>query len=80
MTYQPLPYEDADSTTDMRLDCGAATVEMSLPWTSPDLTAKVMGAAPSIAYDDYPREIRKSEITVSEAAVALAAKLHLSLD
>lgn len=35
---------------------------------------------PSIRYDDYPREVTKREIRVSEAAVRLANALHLHLD
>ena len=36
--------------------------------------------APSLKYADYPREVRKPEIRVSEAAARIAAALHLHLD
>ena len=36
--------------------------------------------APSLEYADYPREVRKPEIEVSEAAARIAAALHLHLD
>ena len=36
--------------------------------------------APSIRYEDYPRELAKRDIEVSEAAARLAAALHLHLD
>ena len=36
--------------------------------------------APSLAYESFPREVRKPEIEVSEAAAHLASRLHLHLD
>lgn len=36
--------------------------------------------APSLEYAAYPREVRKREIEISEAAARLAAALHLHLD
>ena len=36
--------------------------------------------APSIRYDDYPREVPKPTIEVSEAATRLAAAIHPYLD
>ena len=36
--------------------------------------------APSIHFDDYPREIAKREIRVTDAAQRLANALHLHLD
>ena len=35
---------------------------------------------PSLEYDDFPREVRKRDISVSEAAARLANALHLHLD
>ena len=35
---------------------------------------------PSLEYDDFPREVPKREIAVSEAAARLANALHLHLD
>ena len=37
-------------------------------------------APPSLDYDDYPREVAKRDIAVSEAAARLANALHLHLD
>ena len=39
-----------------------------------------VSAPPSLAFDDYPTEVRKREITVSDAAARLANALHLHLD
>ncbi len=36
--------------------------------------------APSIYFEDYPRELPKREIEISEAAARLAGALHLQLD
>jgi hypothetical protein len=36
--------------------------------------------APSLRYEDYPAEVGKREIRVSEAAARLAGALHLHLD
>jgi hypothetical protein len=78
MTYERLAYDDQDTTVKMHLDCAACATEMGLPATrlSPDLLEQV----PPISYDEFPREIRKPEITVSEAAAHLASRLHLHLD
>ena len=36
--------------------------------------------APSLTYDDFPREVTKREIRVDEAAQRIANALHLHLD
>ena len=36
--------------------------------------------APSLTYDDFPREVPKREIRVEEAAQRIANALHLHLD
>ena len=37
-------------------------------------------APPSLHFDDYPTEVGKREIRVSDAAARLASSLHLHLD
>ncbi len=39
-----------------------------------------VSAAPSIRYEDYPAEVGKREIRVSDAAARIANALHLHLD
>ena len=39
-----------------------------------------VGAPPSIRFEDYPAEVGKREIRVSDAAARLANALHLHLD
>jgi hypothetical protein len=77
MTYERLAYDDADSTGQMHLDCTACASQFRV---RQQIVPEALGEAPSIEYDDFPREIRKPEITVSEAAAHLASRLHLHLD
>lgn len=42
--------------------------------------AQAVGTPPSLRFEDYPTEIPKREISVDDAAVRLAAALHLHLD
>jgi len=77
MTYERLAYDDQDSTVKMHLDCTACVTAIRLPAPiSPDLLAEV----PPISYEAFPREVRKPEITISDAAAHLASRLHLHLD
>jgi hypothetical protein len=78
MTYERLAYDDPDTAVKMHLDCTACASEMSLPQQL--ISPEALDSAPSIEYDDFPREIKKPEITVSEATAHLAARLHLHLD
>jgi hypothetical protein len=39
-----------------------------------------VAGAPSLAYDDFPREVGKRDIEVTEAAARIAAALNLYLD
>ncbi len=69
MTYERLPYDDASS--DHRDD----------PATAPRVPcAAAVRPAPSIRYDDYPHDVPKPTIEVSEAASRLAAAIHPYLD
>jgi hypothetical protein len=75
MSYERLAYDDHDTTVKMAGDCVACASEMSLPEQVP-----VLGAAPSIEYADYPREVLKPEISISDATAHLASRIHLHLD
>ena len=78
MTYERLAYDDQDTTLKMHLDCTACAAQMGLP--EPRLSPDLLVQTPSIDFADFPRAIRKPEITVSDAAAHLAARLHLHLD
>jgi hypothetical protein len=70
MTDQRLPYDDAASVAQMSTDARRAQAVL----------AALRRPAPSIRYEDFPREVPKPTIEVSEAAARLAAALHLHLD
>jgi hypothetical protein len=66
----------ANSTDDMYADARAARDHLRLAKIS-RLAAE---PAPSLTYDDFPREVTKREIRVDEAAQRIANALHLHLD
>jgi hypothetical protein len=69
-------YDEIDTPATMRADAAAAGRAMHL-----DRVALAAAAgAPSLEYDDYPREVTKPEITVGDAAARIANALHLHLD
>ena len=80
MTNQPPTsrpaYDDFATPQQMRADC----VETGRNLRLAGVAARAVGPAPSIRYEDFPREVPKREITVSEAAARLAGALHLHLD
>lgn len=78
MTYERLAYDDQDTAPKMRVDCTACAAQMGL--AEQRISPELIDQVPSIEYADFPREIRKPEITVTEAAALLAARLHLHLD
>ena len=78
MAYQRLAYDDQDSTGQMHLDCAACAAQMG--FSVPVITPELVEDAPALEFDQLPRETRKPEITVSEAAAHLASRLHLHLD
>jgi hypothetical protein len=83
MTYQRLPYDDASTATEMTADCRAVESALRLParrTPAERARAAAVRPAPSIRFEDYPREVRKPTIRVSEAASRLAAAIHTYLD
>lgn len=83
MTYQRLAYDDAATTAQMTADCRAVEAALRLPRReslADSATRAVTGPAPSLRYADFPRELEKPGIEVSDAAARLAAALHLHLD
>ena len=60
-------------------DCRAVGQNLRLPALR-RAAERALEPAPSLRYADYPREVGKREIEVSEAAARLAAALHLHLD
>jgi hypothetical protein len=66
MSDSRVAYDDASSPDQMALDCAAVRAALR--------------PAPSIRYEDYPREVTKPRIEIPAAAARLAAALHLQLD
>ncbi len=60
----------------MRADCLAAGRNLRLE----RVAERAVSGAPSLRYEDFPREVLKREIAVSDAAARLANALHLHLD
>jgi hypothetical protein len=72
----PLPYDEAATATEMSADCRAVEETLHLPprRTPAEQTARAARRpAPSIRYEDYPREVGKPSIRISDAASRLAA-------
>ena len=83
MTYERLPYEDASTATEMTTDCEAVGSALRLPGRrtpAERARAAAVRAAPSIRFEDYPREVEKPTVQVSRAASRLAAAFHSYLD
>ncbi len=83
MTYQRLAYDDAATTAQMTADCRAVGDALRLSRReslAESATRAATEPAPSLRYADFPREVEKPGIEVSDAAARLAAALHLHLD
>jgi hypothetical protein len=71
-----LTHAELGSTHEMAEDCRATTRHLRL-----ERAVRRMGSpAPSIRFEDYPREVDKPTIEVSRAASRLAAAIHPYLD
>ena len=71
-----LTHDELDSVSRQRADCAAVGRNLRLERAA---RAIVVGP-PSLEYDDFPRDVAKRDIAVSEAAARLANALHLHLD
>lgn len=71
-----LAYDDPASPEEMRADCRAAGENLHLARAA----RRVARPAPSLYFEDFPREQPKREIEISEAAARLAGALNLQLD
>jgi hypothetical protein len=79
MTYQRLPYDDPSGSSQMTSDCRAVEAALALPrrpGRAERTTRAAAGPAPSLRFEDRPREVPKPEIRISEAAARLAAAYH----
>jgi hypothetical protein len=72
-----LAYDDPATVQQMNADCRAAGDHLRLGRAA---ETAVSGRRPSLHFEDYPREVAKRDIRVSEAAARIANALHLHLD
>ena len=72
-----LPYDDASTPAEMSADCRATGDNLRLRRAA---EAAVSRQSPSLHFEDYPREVGKRDIEISEAAARIANALHLHLD
>jgi hypothetical protein len=82
MAYQRLAYDDPASAGELLSDCEAVSAALSRrPRRSrAERTARAAARpAPSILFEDYPREVPKPSIAISEAAARLGAALDQHL-
>jgi len=75
-----LAYDEAATPAEMHADCEAAGRNLGLDHRLERAARCAVGPAPSIHYDELPREVPKRNIAISEAAARLANALHLHLD
>ncbi|QZY28043.1 hypothetical protein [Nocardioides coralli] len=69
-------YDDFATPQEMRADCVQVGENMRLRKAA----RRAVEAPPSIHFDDYPREVRKRDVSIDEATARLADALHLHLD
>ncbi len=69
-------YDEIDSPATMRADAAATGRALRLD----RLAEAAVAGAPSLEYDDFPREVPKRDIAIDEAAARIANALNLYLD
>ena len=74
------PYEELTSPQEMHADCEAAGRNLRLDARLARAAESAVLPAPSIYFEDFPREVPKREIRISDAATRLANALQLHLD
>jgi hypothetical protein len=78
-----LAYDEFSTPQQMHADAEATERNLASARRLPRLERAARAAvepAPSIHFEDYPREVSKRDIEVSDAAARLANALHLHLD
>jgi hypothetical protein len=73
-------YDDLATPAEMHADCEAAGRNLRLERRLVRAARSAVRPAPSIHFEDFPREVPKRDIEISEAAARLAGALHLHLD
>lgn len=73
-------YDELAGPAEMHADCEAVGRNLGLQKKLARAARSAVEPAPSIHFEDFPREVPKRDIEISEAAVRLAGALHLHLD
>ena len=71
-----LPHVELDPPAKQRSDCRAVGEVLRLG----RIARAAADGPPSLRFEDFPREVAKREIEISEAAARIAGALHLHLD
>ena len=71
-----LVHDELGTPAEMAADCEEAGRNLRLERAA----RAAVAAPPSIRFEDYPTEVGKREIRVSDAAARIANALHLHLD
>lgn len=71
-----LTHDELPTAREMVADCHAIDRNLRLERAA----RAAVSAPPSLRFEDYPAEVAKREIRVSEAAARIANALHLHLD
>jgi hypothetical protein len=77
---QRLAYDDPSSPAEMYADAEQVGRNLGLERRLARAAEAATAPAPSIHFDDYPGEVPKREIRISEAAQRLANAMELHLD
>ena len=75
-----LVHDELASPAEMAADCQEAGRNLGLEPRLARAARAAVAPAPSLRFEDYPAEIGKREIRISDAAARLAGALHLHLD
>lgn len=67
-------YEELTTPAEMSADCEATRRRMA------KVARRAVAPAPSILFEDFPREVPKRDIEITDAAKALAGAVHFHLD
>ena len=80
MTTSPRPshlvHDELGTPAELAADCRVVGRSLDLERAA----RAAVAAPPRIRYDDYPAEVDKPEIRITEAAARIADALHLHLD
>jgi hypothetical protein len=75
-----LAYDDPSTPSELTADCLAAEARLALRTDLATVARAAGRPAPSIRFEDLPREVAKPEIHPAAAARRIAAALDLDLD